>query len=125
MPIIFRFFNIERGAGYPSQAVDYINEHGCGGGNIFNFYDYGGYLVWKLPAYKVYIDGRMPVWRDENGHRYMDDYWQMITDKELAKRQFKSITLAVCWCPLAEVRSLSIMARKINGLMPLRLMAGF
>lgn len=102
----FASFNIERGAGYPSQAVDYINEHGCGGGNIFNFYDYGGYLVWKLPAYKVYIDGRMPVWRDENGHRYMDDYWQMITDKELAKRQFKKYNISCMLVPVSRSKEL-------------------
>jgi len=26
---------------------------------IFNEFAWGGYLVWKLPAYKVFIDGRM------------------------------------------------------------------
>jgi len=98
----FTAFNVVRGAGYPSQAVDYINEHGCGGGNIFNFYDYGGYLVWKLPAYKIYIDGRMPVWRDENGRRYMDDYLRLIHDKEFMKSQFDKYNVS---CMLVPIKS--------------------
>ena len=29
-------------------------------GNLFNYYDWGGYLIWTLyPDYKVFIDGRM------------------------------------------------------------------
>ena len=36
-------------------------------GNIFNTYEWGGYLVWKLPTNKIFVDGRMPAWQDENG----------------------------------------------------------
>ncbi|MBI3559155.1 hypothetical protein HY085_02055 [Candidatus Gottesmanbacteria bacterium] len=36
-------------------------------GNIFNTYEWGGYLVWKLPDNKIFVDGRMPAWQDENG----------------------------------------------------------
>lgn len=35
--------------------------------NIFNTYEWGGYFIWKLPANKVFVDGRMPAWQDENG----------------------------------------------------------
>lgn len=36
-------------------------------GNIFNTYEWGGYLIWKLPTNKIFVDGRMPAWKDENG----------------------------------------------------------
>jgi hypothetical protein len=33
---------------------------------MFNYYDWGGYFVWKLyPAYRVFIDGRADVYGDE------------------------------------------------------------
>lgn len=64
----------DREAAYPGQAVTYLRQHGCAGGNLFNSYDYGGYLIWKLPQLPVYIDGRMPSWRDKNGQKYMDHY---------------------------------------------------
>jgi hypothetical protein len=46
------------GNGYPNQIVKYLNDQPCHG-NLFNHYDIGGYLIWKLPSQKVYVDGRM------------------------------------------------------------------
>ena len=86
--LTFSPLNSVRGGGYPGQAVEYIQKHGCQGGNIFNSYDFGGYLIWKLPTQKVYIDGRMPDWRDEAGQRYMDRYFKVYRDKEYQKSQF-------------------------------------
>jgi hypothetical protein len=63
---------------YPTQAVAYLRQHGCGGGNIFNDYDYGGYLIWKLPGQPVYIDGRMPSWRAPDGKKYLDRYYALL-----------------------------------------------
>ena len=31
---------------------------------IYNEYAWGGYLIWKLPDYRVYIDGRADVYGD-------------------------------------------------------------
>jgi len=63
---------------YPTQAVTYLQAHGCNGGNLFNSYNYGGYLIWKLPEMPVYIDGRMPSWRDTSGQKYIDHYEALI-----------------------------------------------
>jgi hypothetical protein len=63
-----------REAAYPAQAVVYLKTHGCNSGNLFNSYNYGGYLIWKLPGMPVYIDGRMPSWRDASGQKYIDHY---------------------------------------------------
>lgn len=42
----------------PHSAVKYLSDENING-NIFNFYTWGGYLSWKLPSSKVFIDGRM------------------------------------------------------------------
>ena len=43
---------------YPSGAADFLLAHHVGG-NIFNTYEYGGYLIWRLwPKQRVFIDGR-------------------------------------------------------------------
>jgi len=30
--------------------------------NIYNRYEWGGFLIWQLPEYKIFVDGRMPAW---------------------------------------------------------------
>lgn len=47
---------------YPLAAVEYLKEN-LPPGQIFSEYGWGGYLIWKLPSKKVFIDGRMPSWR--------------------------------------------------------------
>ncbi len=49
---------------YPKQAVVFLREH-VPDGEIFSKYGWGGYLIWKLPEKKVFVDGRMPSWRRE------------------------------------------------------------
>ncbi len=43
---------------YPEAGIDFLLESGMQG-RMFNSYEYGGYLVWRLaPGMKVFIDGR-------------------------------------------------------------------
>ena len=43
---------------YPQKAIDFLLSSGLTG-NMFNDYEYGGYLLWRLaPDIKVFIDGR-------------------------------------------------------------------
>lgn len=64
----FSFLTIQKGMKvsetnyYPDSALIYLKEN-KGDGNIFAFYGWGGYLIWKYPEEKVFIDGRMPSWR--------------------------------------------------------------
>jgi hypothetical protein len=42
---------------------------------IFNSYDWGGYLIWKLyPEYLVYIDGRTDLYGDNFVSEYVTTY---------------------------------------------------
>jgi hypothetical protein len=43
---------------FPVQAAGRLDAAGSGGGELFNFYDWGGYLSWRVPGRKVFIDGR-------------------------------------------------------------------
>lgn len=81
-------FTQKRELTHPTHAVDYLREHPCDG-NIFNLYNYGGYLIWKLPGQKVYIDGRMPSWRDESNRKYMDRYSDILDDSTARQKEFE------------------------------------
>ncbi|MES2437168.1 MAG: hypothetical protein V4519_04105 [Patescibacteria group bacterium] len=82
---------VSHGQYYPVQAVAYLQQNACPG-NLFNFYDYGGYLIWKLPSHKVFIDGRMPTWRTDT-ENYMADYVRAIHDTEFRKTLFDTHTI--------------------------------
>ena len=47
-------------AALPCKAVDFLKTQNPG--HIFNTYEWGGYLIWKLPNFKIFVDGRMPSW---------------------------------------------------------------
>lgn len=65
-----------KGESYPETAAEFLRERVKTGetGQILNNYGWGGYLIWQLPEVKVFIDGRMPHWRDRNGYSAMEDY---------------------------------------------------
>lgn len=54
---------------YPDQAVRYLKQNPPKG-NIFSYYGWGGYLIWMLPEKKVFIDGRMPSWKQQTKSLY-------------------------------------------------------
>lgn len=56
--------------GYPKQAAELITSNNLLG-NMFNHYNYGGYLIWKMPQYKVFIDGRLEMYLGQAGKDYL------------------------------------------------------
>jgi len=49
---------------FPKTAVDWL-QNNAPAGNLFNSYNWGGYLIWRLyPQVRVYIDGRADVYGD-------------------------------------------------------------
>jgi len=77
------FLNGAAAYGYPTTAVTYLKNtlDSRDGRNIFNWYGWGGYLIWQLPEYKTFIDGRMAVWNTD-GKYIMDDYRSMTISPE-------------------------------------------
>ena len=58
---------------YPKGAVEYIKANPEKfQGNMFNEYNWGGYLIWQLPEHKVFIDGRMPHLKIGDRHIFKD-----------------------------------------------------
>jgi hypothetical protein len=56
---------------YPYSAVEYIKANPLEK-NMFNSYNWGGYLIWQLPEYRTFIDGRMPSWKDGDDFLFRD-----------------------------------------------------
>jgi hypothetical protein len=51
---------------FPAEAVSYMRENKPSHpGRLFNSYNWGGYLIWKDPQTKVYVDGRTDLFGDE------------------------------------------------------------
>lgn len=66
---------------YPKNAIEYLKGRGDNP-SIFTEYTWGGYLLWKMPGEKVFIDGRMPSWKDADGYKAMDDYISIISGEK-------------------------------------------
>lgn len=49
---------------FPVEAVAWIKEHQPQG-RMFNEYNWGGYLIWHLRDYPVFVDGRTDLYGDE------------------------------------------------------------
>ena len=68
---------------FPADAVAFLHRHPPSG-PIFNHYDWGGYLIWKLyPSTPVFIDGRADLYGAKLFHDFANAYelkgsWQQI-----------------------------------------------
>jgi hypothetical protein len=59
---------------FPSRAVAFLQIHPPSG-RIFNHYDWGGYLIWKLyPSTPVFIDGRADLYGQQLLDQFADTY---------------------------------------------------
>jgi hypothetical protein len=45
---------------YPAEVLSYLQSHPPSG-NVLNFYEWGGYLGWKDPGLKVFMDSRVDI----------------------------------------------------------------
>jgi hypothetical protein len=83
----------------PDKAMADLRAHPCRG-QVFNEYDYGGYIVWQLPGTRVYIDGRMPSWR-QGAVDYLANWKQVLGDEKFARRELAHYDVN---CALVEVK---------------------
>ncbi len=59
---------------FPKAAVNWIANNQPKG-NLFNSYNWGGYIIWRLyPQYQVFIDGRADVYGDSFINNYVNVY---------------------------------------------------
>lgn len=59
--------------GLPVGAVAYLQEE-APEGRLFNDYNWGGYLIWRLPQYPVFVDGRTDLYDDALLNDYLAIY---------------------------------------------------
>ncbi len=74
---------------YPGEAAQYLKHHAIQG-NLWSPYDWNGYLVWKVPGRRVFIDGMMPSWREhhwEGESAYAFDDYNKLLDGKLPLRK--------------------------------------
>jgi hypothetical protein len=62
---------------YPERAIEFIRQQNLSS-NLFSSYNWGGYLIWKLPEKKVFVDGRMAIWK-QNGYSAFKESGQILT----------------------------------------------
>jgi hypothetical protein len=71
---------------FPERAVAYLRAHPPVG-PIFNHYDWGGYLIWKLyPQTLVFLDGRADLYGEEFLNEFartyqLKDDWHQTLDR--------------------------------------------
>ncbi|HVF69689.1 MAG TPA: hypothetical protein VNA13_03960 [Xanthomonadales bacterium] len=56
------------------KSAEFLKEHELTD-NLYSLYGWGGYLLWNHPEIKPTIDGRMHMWRDENGNSGFEEYY--------------------------------------------------
>lgn len=81
---------------YPCRAISWFAGKR---GNIFNTYEWGGFLIWKLPQTKVFVDGRMPAWQTVDGKSPYTVFLEILQAREgwneaLARYQTNYLFLA-------------------------------
>ena len=91
----------------PSTAVDYLTQTKPAG-NIFNFFEYGGYLSWRLYPQKIFIDQRNLSWNtyEEYSQCWRGDY----------ARVFRKYQIGVVFYPVYE-RPSGKLSRLVAGLL--------
>jgi hypothetical protein len=95
---LYSSYNFSEQKYYPVKAVMYLNKQNFTDGNLFTSYNYGGYLIWKLPGKKVFIDGRMASWRGQGNYpgesNYVfKDYFKMLSNESYFKQMVKKYNI--------------------------------
>jgi hypothetical protein len=71
--------------GLPLDAVQYVKETQPPG-RMLSSYNWGGYLLWALPEYPVFVDGRTDLYNDEVISEWLqavraEPGWQAVLDR--------------------------------------------
>jgi hypothetical protein len=61
---VIRHQPVAEAASFPSAAISFLGQLHSDA-PMFNSYSWGGYLIWKLPQRKVFVDGRADLYGDD------------------------------------------------------------
>lgn len=126
----FVLYKADEGSFYPKSAVKFLKRQDYEG-RMFSIYGWGGYLIWKYPEKKVYIDGRMPSWRwdaDVAGetNSAVDDYFALLEgDVDLEKELDRYEVRTVLWRPKGKQSFWNLVGNKLKQILSLEQEEGF
>ncbi len=98
---------VEEQAHFPADAVAWL-EHNRPPPNLYNTYEWGGYLIWRLyPHYQVFIDGRADLYGDVFIGTFLRMYAAEVGwETDLERYQVNTVLIRPT-APLAKVLRLS------------------
>jgi hypothetical protein len=99
---------------FPVGAVRYLASHQPPG-KLLNSYNWGGYLIWHLRDYPVYVDGRTDLYDDAMLRRYLLVYLAQPDWESVLEEDDINIVLVESTSPLAQVLRLSPDWRSVYG----------
>lgn len=99
---------------YPHSAISFLRSHPYAG-NLFSNYSWGGYLIWKYPEKKLFIDGRMPSWRKGNAWPFMD-YIHIIADGKI-EPYFTAFDIEMVLWPTSDYPESTPLGQKFAGML--------
>lgn len=71
---------------YPCGAAEFLRSHDeYKNANLFNEYNWGGYLIWQLPERKLFIDGRLPQVAFA-GHTFLEEYYDFYQAEKVVQK---------------------------------------
>lgn len=63
--------------------------------DLYSLYGWGGWLIWNYPAIKPTIDGRMHMWKDDNGYSGFVDYFSYEQNvKDIDKSKYNVVYIS-------------------------------
>lgn len=70
---------------FPVGAAEFVTKNHIAP-NMFNHYNYGGFLIWKMTGYQVFIDGRLEMYLGQAGDDYLtllnaSSGWEKVVEK--------------------------------------------
>uniref|UniRef100_A0A831XEV0 TPR domain protein n=1 Tax=Geobacter metallireducens TaxID=28232 RepID=A0A831XEV0_GEOME len=81
---------------FPVAATTFVETHRLPP-NLYNFYDWGGYLMWRLyPHYLVFVDGRNTSLEMLEASNRIDNSWQGWRD-DLARYGVQTVISRTCY----------------------------
>jgi hypothetical protein len=106
------------GVFYPNEAVSYLVENPPKG-EIFSFYGWGGYLIWKFPEKKVFIDGRMPSWEWYQGganqeNRAFETYMEILSGDANYQEVFEKYGIETIFWPRVRPENKNVVEKKLT-----------
>ncbi len=91
---------------FPVGAVRYLEDNHPPG-QVFNSYNWGGYLMWAARDYPVYIDGRTDVYEDDFVRGFLRTYYAQPGWDRALDTQGINVVLVESSSPLAQVLALT------------------